>query len=213
MARKSTLGIGMVMAGALTAAVGWAAPARSAEPAGATVSMKEFMFTPAKVTVPVGSTVTWTYDESASYPAPNCESPQFQPPSPATCGGHSTTAVAKGPDGKPLWDSGVHRASGFPFRHEFTTPGTFHYICTLHGGDHPNNPVSHMEGDIVVTAAASGGTGSSLEGDAISPTATGAASGPALAATGADVALVAVGAFAIALGLLLVGFGRRVRLR
>ena len=36
----------------------------------------------------------------------------------------------------------------------FTTPGTYHYICVVHGGANKNNPVTNMEGDIVVEAAA-----------------------------------------------------------
>jgi plastocyanin len=123
-------------------------------PASATVSMKDFTFIPASVTVRSGGTVTWTYDESATDPMPNCESLFFQTPLPVNCPGHSTTAVDKGPDGKVLWDSGVHRADGFPFKFTFSKPGTYHYICVVHGGANANNPVTHMEGDIVVTAVA-----------------------------------------------------------
>ena len=115
------------------------------------VSMKSFAFSPATVHVPAGGTVQWTYDETPT--DLGCESPVFQTPLPVNCPGHSTTAVTKGPDGKPLWDSGVHRASGFPYSHVFTTPGTYHYICVVHGGANANNPVTHMEGDIVVDAA------------------------------------------------------------
>jgi hypothetical protein len=74
-----------------------------------------------------------------------------------SCPGHSTTAVDKGPDGKALWDSGVHRAPGFPFSHTFTTPGKYHYICVVHGGtaaNGKNNPVTNMEGDVIVEAVA-----------------------------------------------------------
>jgi len=48
----------------------------------------------------------------------------------------------------------VHRATGFPFAHRFDAPGTYHYFCVVHGGPHPNNPVTHMNGDIVVLASA-----------------------------------------------------------
>jgi hypothetical protein len=71
-----------------------------------------------------------------------------------TCPGHSTTAVDKGAGNKPLWDSGVHRADGFPFSFTFTKPGTYHYICVVHGGAAKNNPITNMEGDVVVEAAA-----------------------------------------------------------
>jgi plastocyanin len=113
--------------------------------------MKSFAFNPATVHVPAGGTVEWTYDETPT--DLGCESPVFQTPLPVNCPGHSTTAVDKGPDGKPLWDSGVHRANGFPYSHVFTKPGTYHYICVIHGGANANNPVTHMEGDIIVDAA------------------------------------------------------------
>src|SRR5947209_7646402 len=124
-----------------------------AAPSTVKVSMKDFAFAPVTVTVKAGQTVQWTYDEVSSDPA-GCENPLLQlAGSPATCPGHSTTAVDKGPDGKLLWDSGVHRADGFPFTHTFTTPGKFHYICTVHGGAAKNNPITNMEGDVVVEAA------------------------------------------------------------
>ena len=117
------------------------------------VSMKDFAYMPATVTIKAGKTVTWTYDESPTDPA-GCEGPEFQAGIPnASCPGHSTTAVDNGPNGKPLWDSGVHRASGFPFSFTFITPGTYRYYCTVHGGAHPNNPVTHMDGTVVVQAA------------------------------------------------------------
>jgi LPXTG-motif cell wall-anchored protein len=150
-------------------------------PPSAHVSMKEFAFMPATITVQAGQAVTWTYDESASDPMPNCESPYFQPPSPERCGGHSTTASDTGPDGKPLWNSGVHRADGFPFTHVFTKPGTYHYYCILHGGPNPNQPVTHMEGDIVVTAA-SGSAGAATPGASPAPSSSGGAVTPAAAA-------------------------------
>ncbi|HZN14527.1 MAG TPA: plastocyanin/azurin family copper-binding protein [Acidimicrobiales bacterium] len=124
----------------------------AAAPTAATVSMKAFAFVPASIAVQQGGTVTWTYDETPT--DVGCESPVFQTPLPVNCPGHSTTAVDKGSDGKLLWDSGVHRAEGFPFKTTFSKPGTYHYICVVHGGAGANNPVTHMEGDVVVFAAA-----------------------------------------------------------
>jgi plastocyanin len=133
-------------------------PATAASEAGTKVSMKDFAFIPTTVTIKAGATVTWTYDESPTDPM-GCEGAQFQAGIPnASCPGHSTTAVDKGPNGKPLWDSGVHRASGFPFSLSFTTPGTYRYYCTVHGGAHPNNPLTHMDGTVVVQASAAGAT-------------------------------------------------------
>ena len=118
-----------------------------------TVKMIHFTFDPPTVTIAAGATVTWTYDEVATDPQPGCESPEFRLVPAVSCPGHSTTAVAVGSDGTPLWDSGVHRADGFPYSHTFTTPGTYAYYCVVHGGPNPNNPLTHMDGTIVVTAA------------------------------------------------------------
>lgn len=119
-------------------------------PSAVTVSMKAFAFSPASVAVAQGGTVTWTYDDAIT--DVGCESPVFQTPLPVNCPGHSTTAVAKSAAGTVLWDSGVHRAEGFPFKVTFPTPGTYHYICTVHGGAAANNPLTRMEGDVVVFA-------------------------------------------------------------
>ena len=164
-------------------------------PTAVTVSMKDFTFIPSTIHVQAGGTVTWTYDEVATDPG-GCEAPQFQPPSPAVCGGHSTTAFATGPDGKPLWDSGVHRADGFPFRRTFPTVGSFSYYCQLHGGPHPNQPVTNMTGAIVVdpaTGAASSSRGPSAvdSGGTLPPTGGAPLAGWALASAAAALALLA----------------------
>jgi plastocyanin len=196
-------GAAALVAGACLPFVG--APAAHAQtvPGGAPpvkVSMKSFAFSPATVHVPAGGTVTWTYDETST--DLGCESPVFQTPLPVNCPGHSTTAVDKGPDGKPLWDSGVHRADGFPYSHVFTKPGTYHYICVVHGGANANNPLTHMEGDIIVDAA-------SAPTPAPSPTPgqSGTVLGEALPRTGGS-APVGAGLTVLAAGLLLSGLAR-----
>jgi plastocyanin len=115
-----------------------------------TVSMKSFAYSPSSVTVHVGDTVRWTYDETALDVPPGCESPVFRTPV-VSCPGHSVTSTKKR-KGRPWFDSGVHRASGFPFRVVFTVAGTYTYFCTVHGGPHPNNPVTHMDGSVIVRA-------------------------------------------------------------
>lgn len=197
----------IVLLGA-AAALGWPPSARhgvvGAAAAGSTVrvSMKEFMFIPASTQVHAGDTVTWTYDESASDPMPNCESVVFQSPLPVNCPGHSTTSADKGTDGRPLWDSGVHRASGFPYAHTFTAPGTYHYYCVVHGGPTPNNPITHMDGVVVVLAAPAAAT-PSPSGGAAAAAVTGTpntgtdgggslAVGAGIGGAGAGLALVAV---------------------
>jgi plastocyanin len=161
---RCVLGAGLGLAGlvafgpaalAVQPATATVQPSSGAAPGAVRVSMKDFLFAPATLTIHAGQAVTWTYDESASDLTPNCETVALQiPGSPVTCPGHSTTANAVGPNGKPLWDSGVHRAAGFPYSVRFTTPGTYAYHCTVHGGAHPNNPVTHMNGTIVVLPAA-----------------------------------------------------------
>lgn len=188
-----------------------AAPAAPAATAPVKVSMKSFAFNPATVHVPAGGTVEWTYDETAT--DLGCESPVFQTPLPVNCPGHSTTSVAKGPDGKPLWDSGVHRANGFPYSHVFTTPGTYHYICVVHGGANANNPLTHMEGDIIVDASSAPAvpvTGSaSGSSSSVAPTVqTPKVLGEVLARTGGSVPLGA-GLALLGAGLLVAGPVRR----
>src|SRR5690349_11739140 len=56
------------------------------------ISMKDFAFMPAKPPpIKVGTTVTWTYDESATDPMPNCETPGLS----MACPGHTATAMDK----------------------------------------------------------------------------------------------------------------------
>ena len=112
------------------------------------VSMASFMFNPASVTVHVGDTVEWTYDETATTIPPGCEFPALQI-AVVTCPGHSVTSDAMR-KGKPLFNSGVHRAYGFPFRFRFTRTGTYTYYCIVHGGAHPNNPATMMNGTVIV---------------------------------------------------------------
>ena len=64
------------------------------------------------------------------------------------CPGHSVTALAKGRDGKPLFNSGVHRASGFPWSRTFTKPGTYRYYCIPHGNG--ASPITHMDAVVIV---------------------------------------------------------------
>ncbi len=99
--------------GAATAAPTTAAPATTEVPATtaapaadpAAVEIVEFAFGPDMLTVPLGTTVTWTNNEIG---VP-----------------HTTTAD----DG--AWDSGT-MAEGDTFSHTFTEEGTFTYFCSIH---------------------------------------------------------------------------------
>ncbi|MEX2457864.1 MAG: hypothetical protein WD770_02640 [Actinomycetota bacterium] len=140
----------------LLALPAWPAPARAApRPAPVRIGMQHFEYVPARVQIPVGGGAAWHYDEEALDPQPNCESPYFQiPGSPVSCPGHSATSVARRPGGAPLFDTGLHRADGFPKSVGFFVPGVFRYFCTVHGGDNPNNPITAMNGVVVVVPPA-----------------------------------------------------------
>ena len=69
------------------------------------VAAKSNRFTPAAIQVPVGTTVTWTFEDT------------FAP--------HDVTG-----DG---WRSGEPRRKG-SFAHTFNRPGTYAYRCTVHDG-------------------------------------------------------------------------------
>ncbi|MGD0115951.1 MAG: cupredoxin family copper-binding protein [Dehalococcoidia bacterium] len=87
------------------AASGTGTPAASGTaPAQASVTIKDFAFSPPSVTIQVGGTVTWTNNGPSA---------------------HTATAD----DGS--FDSGS-LAAGKTFQHTFQTAGTFSYHCTIH---------------------------------------------------------------------------------
>jgi len=118
------------------------------------VSMKDFAFMPATPPpIKVGTTVTWTYDESATDPMPNCETPVLS----TQCPGHTATASDKGSDGKALFNSGTLKKAGASYSFTFTKPGTYNYYCIYHGGTAAtgkNQPITNMNGTIVVEGEA-----------------------------------------------------------
>jgi plastocyanin len=68
------------------------------------IQVIDFAFDPPAVTVNVNDTVQWSWSSTFL---------------------HSTTDAG-------LWDSGLHSGSTFTFTNQFTSAGTFPYICTLH---------------------------------------------------------------------------------
>ena len=68
------------------------------------VQIKQFAFVPGKLTVPVGTTVTWTNADDET---------------------HTVTAVDKAYTSTGL----EHDAT---YSHRFATPGTYTYFCMLH---------------------------------------------------------------------------------
>jgi plastocyanin len=88
------------------------APAESASPtdakpvAGNAVAIKGFAFSPAALTVKVGTTVTWTNAD-----------------------GDAHTVTSQDPGG-PLQSAAL--ATGQSYSYTFTKPGTYAYLCTIH---------------------------------------------------------------------------------
>ncbi len=72
----------------------------------ATVTMKNIVFNPSSLTVTVGTTVTWTNDDSTSHTV--------------------TFTDISGVDSGTL-------TPGQTFNYTFNTAGTFHYYCRIHG--------------------------------------------------------------------------------
>jgi plastocyanin len=83
-------------------------PSPAAQRAGASVTVADMAFSPASVTVEVGASVTWTFQDSIS---------------------HTTTSD------QGFWDSGT-RSGGATYARRFTTAGTFAYHCTIHSMMH-----------------------------------------------------------------------------
>jgi plastocyanin len=74
--------------------------------AGNAVAIKNFAFSPAKLTVKVGTKVTWTNEDSDA---------------------HTVTSMGSG---GPLQSSALNSGQSFTFT--FIKAGTFAYLCTIH---------------------------------------------------------------------------------
>ena len=107
------------------------------------VDMKDFLFMPDKITITAGETIKWVYAESATDPMPNCETVVLS----TQCPGHTATAVDKGSDGKPVFNSGTLKGAGKSYSFTFSKAGTYAYYCVYHGGttqtgkNNPNRPL------------------------------------------------------------------------
>ena len=93
-------------AGAATAlAAALLIPAHAAQArAGASVTVANMAFSPASVTVGLGESVTWTFQDATS---------------------HTSTSD------QGFWDSGT-KSGGATYSRAFTSAGTFAYHCTIH---------------------------------------------------------------------------------
>lgn len=80
--------------------------ARSAPVTGDAVAIRNFAFAPAKLKIKVGTTVTWTNQDTDA---------------------HTVTSTGSG---GPLRSAAL--ATHATYRHTFTKPGTYAYLCTIH---------------------------------------------------------------------------------
>lgn len=83
-----------------------AAPGNTAPVAGNAVTIKNFAFAPAALMVKVGTTVTWTNQDSDAH------------------------TVTSQDNGGPLASSPLN--TGQTYSYTFTKPGTYAYLCTIH---------------------------------------------------------------------------------
>lgn len=81
-----------------------APPVAVAKVAGPKISIENFQFSPTTVTVPVGTTVTWTNNDGELHTVTSSE--------------------------KVFASAGLD--AGEAFSYTFSTPGTYTYYCTLH---------------------------------------------------------------------------------
>jgi LPXTG-motif cell wall-anchored protein len=152
--------------------------------ASGSVTISDFQFAPAQITINQGDTVTWTNDGPTA---------------------HSATA----PDGS--FDTGIFPA-GQSRSHTFNDAGTFSYICTPHPNMHDTVVVqaSQSGGDTPDSSTdGTGDSGGTAGGDSSGAEASQSDGGPSLPSTGTDSgALLVLGALMLLLG---VAVHRRAR--
>jgi len=96
---------------------GGAVEAPAEKTTGKTVTLKLIAFTPTRLEVPAGSTVTWIQDDVATHTVTSGKTQQA---------GGTVTAT---PDG--TFDSG-NIAKGHNFQFTFAAPGEFPFFCAIH---------------------------------------------------------------------------------
>jgi plastocyanin len=90
---------------------------------GTRIGLSQLMFMPAKTTIKVGTTLTWTNNESISHTVTSGKA----------TGVDKSTTLRSGekPDG--LFDKELPK-KGDSFSYKFTKVGTFTYYCDIHKG-------------------------------------------------------------------------------
>ena len=101
----ASLALAVFIAGALQAAKTVKAESQAAQASTAEVKIDNFSFGPATVTVPAGSTVTWTNNDDVPH-------------------------VVTSDDNKMFKSKALDTDDHFSFT--FTKPGTYNYYCAIH---------------------------------------------------------------------------------
>jgi amicyanin len=89
--------------------------------AGNAVTIQNFAFSPATITVPGGTTVTWTNQDSMQ---------------------HDVVNLATGPTAQGAYFKSEILQKGGAYSFTFDTPGTYPYFCSIHPS---------MKGTVIVT--------------------------------------------------------------
>ena len=149
--------------------------AKAVAAASSSVTIADFQFTPAQITIDQGDTVTWTNNGPSA---------------------HSATA----PGGS--FDTGIFPA-GQSRSHTFNEAGTFAYICTPHPNMHGTIVVQASQTGAGTPDSSAGDTaGGATDTGSAGAEAAQADDGPSLPSSGADAgALLVVGALMLLLGL------------
>ena len=118
----SSVRVALAAAAAVTLLAGVPAAARDTAPTAVVDMAFGFKFKPAEVRIRVGQTVEWRNKSFATHTV------TFDPAK------SSDTAMVSLPPGVEPFDSGPV-AGGQTWRHTFTVPGTYRYICVPHRGE------------------------------------------------------------------------------
>jgi len=130
------LAVSVGFVGSLIALVPASGAGPAADPAvtiSANCGVYQFCFTPATITITDGETVTWSNQSGTEHIVSRCD--------PASCDGN-------GPGTGTGTDSGFTTGdvpTGGTFSHTFHGPGTYPYLCSIHG-------YAVMHGEVVVQA-------------------------------------------------------------
>jgi plastocyanin len=116
--RLAELALGSLAAVALlgaTAASAEAPAASASTPRSALVTVNDFYFGPSAVTIKKGGKVKWVWSSTNTYP--------------------HDVHLKKGPKGlkeRGSYSTKTTAVTDAEFRKKFKTPGTYHFICTIH---------------------------------------------------------------------------------